>query len=129
MNAPQVRLWLRLIWLVVVLFLYGTIYLSRRKKRQLKADGKAWPSVDARFDTGWVEAASGSCVARFAYDYFVEEYRSGSYDCVFSDASDANAFVSRLKGQRVPVRYNPANPDESVVEEADIQQRFGSLST
>src|SRR5579884_4181820 len=118
MNHSDVRMWLQLARLVGLLTLLGGGLWGRRKKRQLEASGQAWPSVDGRFDYGWVEAGSGSsCVARFAYDYFVGEYRSGSYDRVFSNAKDAEAFVSRLKGQRVPVRYNPGNPDESVIEE------------
>jgi hypothetical protein len=27
-----------------------------------------------------------------------------------------------MKDQRVPVRYNPKNPDDSLIEEADVEQ-------
>ena len=67
-------------------------------------------------------------LATLTYSYFIEEYRSGTYTHQFSKKSDADEFVSQLKDKHVPIRYNPSKPDESDIEESDINQFVSSLS-
>lgn len=128
MTAPEARLWANVVRLAVVAVGFVTIAWRRWQKRRLESLAQAWPSVDGRLHDGHVEPAGDRCVASFAYDYYIGEYRSGNYTREFSSQKNAEEFVSQLKGKRIPVRYNPANPDESVLEDVDVRQLFGAVS-
>ncbi len=65
---------------------------------------------------------NGSFTATLEYSYFVEEYRSGEYTEVFDSESEADKFVQMMKDQKVPVRYNPGKPDDSLIENEDVEQ-------
>jgi len=84
----------------------------------------AWPSIEGRVQ--FVSVApirdSSSYTATLQYSYFVEEYRSGEYTEVFDSEHGANDFIQKMKDQKVPVRYNPKDPDKSLIEEADVEQ-------
>jgi len=93
------------------------------KKRKEKI-ALAWPSIEGRVQ--FVSVApildSSSYTATLQYSYFVEEYRSGEYTEVFDSEHGANDFIQKMKDQKVPVRYNPKDPDKSLIEEADVEQ-------
>lgn len=92
---------------------------KRREKIALN-----WPSVAGSVQFASVAPIrdSSSYSATLQYSYFVEEYRSGEYTEAFDSEHDADKFVERMKGQKVPVRYSPKNPDQSLIEEADVEQ-------
>jgi hypothetical protein len=129
MTAAEARLWANVVRLAVLAVGFGTIAWRRWQKSRLEALAQAWPSVDGRLHDGHVEPAGDRCVASFAYDYYIGEYRSGTYTREFSSQKNAEEFVSQLKGKRIPIRYNPTNPDESVIEDADAKQLYSPLST
>jgi hypothetical protein len=124
MTRADVRLWLQIMRLVPVVIILGGAAWHRWQKRRMEALAQGWPSVDGRLHDGSVEPGPGAnrSVATFTYDYFIDEYRSGTYTHEFSSQKDAEEFVSQIKGKRVPIRYNPSKPDESIIEESDIEQ-------
>ena len=92
--------------------------------RRMAKIALAWPSVDGhvQFDSVAPIQDSSSYSVTLQYSYFVEEYRSGEYTEVFDSEKDANDFASRMKDQKVPVRYDLKNPDKSLIEEEDVEQ-------
>jgi hypothetical protein len=92
------------------------------KRKQKIAE--VWPAVEGQVQFCNVEPVqdSSSCSVTLQYSYFVEEYRSGEYTEVFDSESDADKFAQMMKGQKVPVRYNPRKLDDSLIEEADVEQ-------
>jgi hypothetical protein len=128
MTTPEARLWANVVRLAVVAVGFGSIAWRRWQKRHTETLAQAWPSVDGRLHGGHVQPAGDRCVASFAYDYYIGEYRSGTYSREFSSQKDAEEFVSQLKGKRVPIRYNPAKPDQSVLEDGDVRQLFSPIS-
>jgi hypothetical protein len=104
--------------LFVVSLIAGWWY---RRKQKIAL---AWPSVEGRvqFASSAPIRDSSSYSATLQYSYFVEEYRSGSYTEVFDSENGADRFVEMMKNQKVPVRYNPRKPDDSLIEEADVEQ-------
>ena len=74
---------------------------KRREKIALN-----WPSVAGSVQFASVAPIrdSSSYSATLQYSYFVEEYRSGEYTEAFDSEHDADKFVERMKGQKVPVR-------------------------
>jgi hypothetical protein len=84
----------------------------------------AWPCVEGHVQFVHVAPIrdSSSYSANLEYSYFFGEYLSGSYTEVFDSENDATEFVEKMKDQKVPVRYNPKKPDDSLIEEADVEQ-------
>jgi hypothetical protein len=83
-----------------------------------------WPSIEGRVQFASVAPIqdSSSYSATLQYSYFVGEYRSGEYTEIFDSENGADKFVEMMKDQKVPVRYNPKDADDSLVEEADVEQ-------
>jgi hypothetical protein len=83
----------------------------------------SWPSVEGCVQfvrIAEVNKGNGFSVT-LEYSYFVEGYRSGEYSEVFDSEYEANKFAE-MKDQKVPVRYSLKNPDQSLIEEADVEQ-------
>ena len=92
----------------------------RRRKEKIAQD---WPAIEGRVQSCSIAPLrNGGYTATLEYSYFVEEYRSGEYTELCDSESEANKFVQMMKDQKVPVRYNPRKPDDSLIEEADIEQ-------
>ena len=110
-----------------------TIYLKRWQKRRKEAVAQGWPSAEARILSGKVVPIpkTNRFLATLTYTYFVEEYRSGTYTHEFAHEPEADDFVRQMKDKKVQIRYNPTNPDTSVLEQAAVEQmvllapRFG----
>jgi hypothetical protein len=109
------------------------LYLQRWRKQRAEATAQSWPMVDARIGGGVVKPVPKTkrFLATLSYTYFVGEYRIGKYIHEFQNKEDAEQFVKTMKDKHVPIRYNPANPEKSVLEESSVQQhvllapRFG----
>jgi hypothetical protein len=107
---------------------YPLIFISAliagwwRKRMEKIALG--WPAVEGciQFVSVAPVPKSSAFLATLQYSYFVEEYRSGEYTEGFDSEHDADEFVKKMKDQKVPVRYNPKDPDKSLIEEADVEQ-------
>ena len=105
--------------------------LSKRRQHQLEiADG--WPAIEGRVEFTSVSLTGGRNATYFmvtlTYSYFVGEYRSGKYTATFALESEANDFAESMKDKKVQIRYNPAEPDKSILEETSIQQQLLSYS-
>jgi hypothetical protein len=125
MNEPEVRLWANAVRLAIVAFGFGTLAWRRRKRRHLEVAAQSWPSVDGWIQCGQVTPVPNPprYVVTLTYSYQADEYGSGTFAREFSTESDADTFVRQLKDKPIPIRYNPDNPDESVLEEADVDAK------
>jgi hypothetical protein len=81
-----------------------------------------WPSIEGcvQFVSVAPITDSSSYSATLEYSYFVEEYRSGSYSQEFPSEEEANNFAQGMKDKRIPIHYNPRDPDKSVLEDEDV---------
>lgn len=112
---------------------WGGIHYQRWRKQRAEAAAQSWPMVDARIGGGVVKPIPKTkrFLATLSYTYFVSEYRIGKYIHEFENKDDAESFVRAMKDKHVPIRYNPTNPEKSVLEESSVQQhvllapRFG----
>ena len=104
--------------LVPVAAIVGNWWHKRKEKTALN-----WPAVEGHVQTcSTTPLRNGSYMVTFEYSYFVGEYRAGQYIETFESENEADKFIHMMKNQNVPVRYNPRNPDESLIEEADVEQ-------
>ncbi len=114
-------------------FAFVAVYWRRWQKRRRENIAQGWPSVEGVILSGSVAPLpKTSCfLATLQYTYLVEEYRTGKYVHEFARESEADDFLRQLKDKRVPIRYNPTNPDKSVLEQSVVEQhaqlspRFG----
>jgi hypothetical protein len=98
-----------------------------QKRRQRKAM-ESWPAVEARIGGGTVRSEGYRTQwAEVTYTYFIDEYRLGRYVRKFKTEAAAEDFVAQIKDIKIQARYNPANPDESVILEHDIEMRVLSV--
>jgi hypothetical protein len=120
-NPHNVGNLLRLIFCATALVAVAVSGWRRRRRRKMAL---VWPTVEGHVQSVSVDTInnSSSYGTTLRYSYFLEEYRSGEYSKMFDSEYDANQFAERMKDQRVPVRYNPKNPDDSLIEEADVEQ-------
>jgi Protein of unknown function (DUF3592) len=134
MTSHLPRLWtLGIRYGIYFAFAWGAVNWRRWQKRRKETIAQSWPSVEGVILSGSVSPApKTSCfVATLQYSYFVGEYHTGTYFHEFARESDADDFVRQLNNKRVPIRYNPANPDKSVLEQSVVEQhaqltpRFG----
>jgi hypothetical protein len=127
----EILLWLLLTWKVlgkwIALFCAGWIGLWwrrwRRNSRQRAKEG--WPSVTGRYLYGKVASVPKTTkyVVTLRYSYYVDEFRSGTYDREFSREADADEFACEVKDREVQIRYKTSNPGVSCPE-ADEIERF-----
>jgi len=108
-NPRHLRDLFRLIAYPIAFVIAAVAGWWHRRKQKIAL---SWPSVDGRvqFVTVAPVRDSSSYTATLQYSYFVEEYRSGEYTEIFDSEDDANSFIEKMTGQKVPVRYNPKNP-------------------
>jgi Protein of unknown function (DUF3592) len=134
MTPHLPRLWtLGLRYGIYFAFAWGAVNWRRWQKRRMETIAQSWPSVEGVILSGSVSPApKTSCfVATLQYSYFVGEYHTGTYFHEFARETDADDFVRQLNNKRVPIRYNPANADKSVLEQSVVEQhaqltpRFG----
>jgi hypothetical protein len=96
-----------------------------KRKERIALD---WPSVEGcvQFVNVAPVADSSDYAATLDYSYFVEEYRSGRYSQVFSSEDEADDFTKTMRDKNVLIHYNPLKPDDSVLEESDVEQQIQS---
>jgi hypothetical protein len=106
-------------------FAWGAVSWRRWQKRRRESIAHAWPSVEGVILSGHVESVpKTSCfLATLQYSYFVEEYRAGIYIHEFAKETDADDFVRQMRDKRLPIRYNPSKPGNSVLEESAVEQQ------
>lgn len=127
MTPHLPRLWLLAIrYGVYFAFAWGAVSWRRWQKRRRESAAQSWPTAEAIILCGEVAPVpKTSCfLATLQYTYFAGEYRTGQYQHEFARESDADNFVRRLANQRLPIRYNPANPDRSVLEQTSVEQQI-----
>jgi hypothetical protein len=133
-NPDTLRYWLHhpaaLIgmfkWPISFIAGWCVIYIRRWQKRRDEAAAQGWPSIEGRIISS--QAARIQNTSRFMvtleYSFFLDGYHYGKYTHEFSKEADANEFARQLKDKRVQIRYQPANPDKSVLEQSVIEQHI-----
>jgi hypothetical protein len=126
MAHPLPRLWLLTIrYGVYLAFAFGAVAWRNWRKNRREALARDWPTAEAVILAGSVAPLpKTSCfLATLQYTYFAAEYHTGTYTHQFPREIDADNFVRQLKDQRVPIRYNPAHPDKSVLTQSTLEHR------
>jgi hypothetical protein len=105
---------------------WAAIYYRRWRKSHEESIAQGWPSVDGLIISGKVTPIpkTSRFHATLEYTYFVDEYRTGTYDHDFSSEEDADNFVRQMKDKRVQIRYKQSNPKRSVLEQRVIEQHI-----
>jgi hypothetical protein len=127
MAHPIPRIWLYTIRFGVYLaFAWGAVAWRNWRRRRNETAARDWPTADAVILAGSVAPIpKTSCfLATLQYTYFAVEYHTGTYTQNFPREIDADDFVRRLKDQRIPIRYNPAHPEKSVLEQSTLEQHL-----
>jgi hypothetical protein len=131
MDSHLPRLWtLSIRYSVYFAFAWGAVTWRRWQKRRRESLAQTWPTVEGVILSGEVEAVpKTSCfLVTLQYTYFVGEYRTGHYIHEFAKETDADDFVREMRDRRVPIRYNPSKPDNSVLEESAVEQQTQLIS-
>jgi hypothetical protein len=131
MNSHLPHLWVLAIrYSVYFAFAWGAVSWRRWQKRRRESIAQSWPSVEGVILSGHVEPApKTSCfLATLQYTYFVGEYCTGAYIHEFAKETDADDFVREMRDKRVPIRYDPSKPDNSVLEESTVEQQAQLIS-
>ncbi len=95
-------------------------WLRRRAARQ-------WPLAEGRVEKAdWHQPSTYTnryFVAELAYSYVINgQFYAGHYRRAFSNAEEAAAFVERLNGASIQVRYRDGAPATSLLREEDIRE-------
>jgi len=105
---------------------WAGIHIQRWRKQRAENAAQGWPSVNGRISSGDFKEIPKTkrWLATLSYTYFIGEYRTGKYVHEFASAEEAGDFVRTMKDNHVPIRYNPADPEKSVLEESSVQQHI-----
>lgn len=119
-------------WIYKLFFLFCIGSMVRQwvrvwAKRKLQQSAETWPSTRGRVvGKDLKEQKEGeyqetlAFVATVRYNYQLNGPQSGSYSQDFDSRADANAWLDRLYGKEIPVRYDPATPSRSTLLERDL---------
>lgn len=91
-----------------------------QKRRQRKAM-EGWSSTEARFHSAAMRQEGSKQWLEITYSYFADEYRSGTYVRRINKKDDAAGLIRQLRDKRFQVRYDPADPDKSVILDRDLE--------
>lgn len=98
-----------------------TILVLRRQREAVD-----WPTTQARVESTNVRSVAAGkhhyYSAELAYSYTVAgEYYAGHFERSFDKEQEAWEFVDGFRGTAITARYRPADPQQSVVIEADVK--------
>lgn len=112
----------RLLGIVVALIFAPISRWLYKRKQEAALD---WPSIEGSVQFATVSLIRDSTwySVTLQYSYFVGEYRSGEYSQNFPTESDADDFAKAMKDKKVQVSYNPAKPEDSILDESSIPQQ------
>ena len=110
-------------WLVALSVGWISLWWRRWRRSARRSRMEGWPSVDGRILYGKVVPVPKTTkyLATLTYSYYVDEFRSGTYDIEFSREADADELARNLKDREIQVRYKPSNPEVSCPELAHIE--------
>ena len=109
-------------WLTLVLVLVsGIMWAAAALQRRAAVSWPAAPGhvefAEVQEDAEWIEGMLRPHVLHLAYSYKAQEERyTGFAEQRFRRDADAHAAFVRLKGSDVPVRYDPQNPEVSILD-------------
>jgi hypothetical protein len=121
------QIWVYILkWPLAFVAGWAAIYLRRWRKGRIENAAQGWPSIEGLIISA--EATRVSKTSRFIvtlkYSYFLSEYHYGEYIHDFPREADAKEFAIQLRNKRVQIRYNPSNPDKSILEQSVVEQHI-----
>jgi Protein of unknown function (DUF3592) len=112
---------------VLVLAVFLAILVERFWQWLRRRAAAQWPLAEGRVEKAdWRQPSTYSkryFVAELAYSYVLSgQFYAGHYRRAFSDPAAAAAFVARLNGASIQVRYKLGAPATSLLLEEDIRE-------
>ncbi len=112
---------------VIVLAVFLAILAERLWQWLRRRAARQWPLAQGRVEKAdWRQPSTCTnryFVAELAYSYVISgHFYAGHYRRAFSSADEAAAFVERLRGASIQVRYKQAAPATSLLREEDIRE-------
>lgn len=112
---------------VIVLAVFLAILAERLWQWLRRRAARQWPLAQGRVEQAdWRQPSTYTnryFVAELAYSYVINgQFYAGHYRRSFSDPDAAAAFVERLSGASIQVRYKIAAPATSLLREEDIRE-------
>jgi hypothetical protein len=113
-------------WPLFFILGWITIYVRRWRRSREQEAAQGWPSVNGKILSGKATkfAHTSRYFATLEYSFFITEYHYGKYTQEFTKKEDADNFVQQMRNKEVPIRYNPSNPDRSVLEQRTVEQHI-----
>jgi len=112
---------------VIVLVVFVAILAERGWQWLRRRAAAKWPLAEGRVEKAdWRQPSSYTShyfVAELAYSYVLNrQFYAGHYRRAFSRAEEAAAFVARLRGASIQVRYKLGAPAISLLLQEDIRE-------
>lgn len=117
--------------LLIVLVL-GLLAMIRQWPEWIRrARSSNWPAVPGTIETGdvrttrtrsrYLDRGIEDATAQIGYSYHVDgTYYSGYHTETFNDEQKAWSYVDAVKGRTVEIKYNPRNPERSVLRSGNL---------
>jgi hypothetical protein len=110
--------------IAVAVFAAGLTYLLAALLRDwyLFRGWRSWPAVEAKVESAEVRVDRGSYSVNIGYSYAVNGcYTTGWEERMFSSReAEAGAYAAAIRGQKVVIRFSPANPERSRIDQAPV---------
>ncbi len=112
---------------VIVLVVFVAILADRLWHWLRRRAARQWPLAQGRIEKAdWRQPSTYTnryFIAELAYSYVINgQFYAGHYRKAFSDADAAAAFVERLRGASIQVRYKQGAPATSLLREEDVRE-------
>jgi hypothetical protein len=104
----------------------GGEYGRRKFQESLQKTAVGWPSAEGTIQWAKVERAPNPLrfVVNLTYTYFVGECRAGDFAQEFHKEREADAFASRMRNQKLQIRYKESDPEVSIIDRDSMKQSF-----
>jgi hypothetical protein len=111
--------------------------ISWQRQRRRVEEAAEWPSVEARIESGALEATLETNKVRmptFAFSYEVSgNYYSGRFSLMpkgFPSEADTEPIIERMKGRKLELRYDPNHPEvwripNEFIDGYKVEQKIG----
>ncbi len=122
-HSRRLRLWGLAITTLACVSAWLVLWVIRARRRRASA---SWPaasgavqSTNLRTNAWAMYPFQGRHMLKIVYDFHAAGERyAGSEDRIFRKEKDAEAEAGRLRNSAVVVKYNPRNPEMSLLTEA-----------
>lgn len=107
----------------------GGVAVHKYLQKARESRAAMWPSASAEVQSATLKKRHGYWAVDVSYRYYAQqEYRYGKYRKDFRRRPAAETFAAAIRGKQVQVRYQPDQPETSVLMEHDLRLS-GALET